>query len=333
MISSTENPLERARAYVAKCPPAISGASGHDQTFAVACALVKFGLSASDAWSALCEFNMRCVPPWTERELQHKLQDAFLRASPGFFHAGRRMPPYFREGKSRIDPSTSIETFLHGFRADAPDVWEASPIRPPDDWTKDGLCLVETLYHPGELLNFVTAFTTTTAKDGTLKANPIGKGETVERDALLDRWRKQGMPLSGAGGWFRLNPVDGAGVSDINVKAFRFALVECDKPPLDLQLSLFATLALPVAAIIASGGRSLHSWVKVDAQTVTEYEAIVGRLLALLSRFGVDEQNRNPSRMSRLPGVVRTVGTSGNGRQHLLYLNPMPRQRPILCPP
>jgi hypothetical protein len=54
------NHLERARAYIAKMPGAISGAGGHDQTFAVACALVKFGLSPDDAWPLLLEYNQRC---------------------------------------------------------------------------------------------------------------------------------------------------------------------------------------------------------------------------------------------------------------------------------
>jgi hypothetical protein len=329
MSTAIGNLLDRARAYVAKCPPAISGAGGHDQTFAVACALVKFGLSPADAWRLLLEYNGRCVPPWTERELQHKLQDAFRLARLGFSPTIHRLP-YSTKPKARIDPATAIENFLGGFHADEVDVWEASPVRPPDDWTGDALCLLETLYCPGEQLNFVTAFTTTATRGGTVKANPSGNGETVERDALLDRWRKRGMPRSDAGGWFRMNPVDGAGVTDSNVTAYRFALVECDSSPLDLQLSFFAKLALPVAAILASGGRSLHAWVKVDARTAAEYEATVARLLALLARFGVDRKNKNPSRLSRLPGVIRTIGATGDGRQRLLYLNPAPRQQPIL---
>jgi hypothetical protein len=329
MITATGNLIQRARAYVAKFPSAISGAGGHDQTFAVACALVKFGLSAADAWNVLLEFNARCVPPWSERELQHKLQDAFGRVRPGFLSVAQHLP-YSPKPKNRIDPATAIENFLRGFRADEVDLWEASPIRPPDDWTKDAICLLETLYHPDEQLNFVTAFTTTRTNGGAVKANPIGNGETAERDALLDRWRKRGLPRSDAGGWFRMNPVDGAGVADSNVTAYRFALIECDHSPVDLQLSFFAKLALPVAAILASGGRSLHAWVKVDAQTAAEYQATVARLLALLARFGVDGKNKNPSRLSRLPGVIRTIGATGDGRQRLLYLNPTPQQRAIL---
>ena len=69
--------VERARAYVAKMETAISGQGGHAATFAVARKLVQdFALPEPDAWMLLCEYNQRCQPPWTERELRHKMQSA-----------------------------------------------------------------------------------------------------------------------------------------------------------------------------------------------------------------------------------------------------------------
>jgi hypothetical protein len=127
-----------------------------------------------------------------------------------------------------------------------------------------------------------------------------------------------------------MNPVDGCGVADVNVTAFRFALVESDTLPLELQLPLFARLPLPVAAVIGSGGRSVHAWVKVDARDADEYRATVAQMLALLARFGVDGKNKNPSRLSRLPGARREIGAAGDGVQRLLYLNPKPEGRSIL---
>ena len=68
---------ERARKYLAKMPPAISGQGGHDATFRAACVLVLgFGLSTSEALGLLLEWNLSCQPPWSERELQHKVDDA-----------------------------------------------------------------------------------------------------------------------------------------------------------------------------------------------------------------------------------------------------------------
>ena len=69
--------LERARRYVERMPPAIAGAGGHSATFAVARKLVAdFGLTDAEAWPILVEYNTRCQPTWSERELRHKLADA-----------------------------------------------------------------------------------------------------------------------------------------------------------------------------------------------------------------------------------------------------------------
>lgn len=68
---------ERAARYLAEIPPAISGQGGHNQTFRAACVLVVgFNLSVDDALPLLAEWNTRCQPPWTEKELLHKLESA-----------------------------------------------------------------------------------------------------------------------------------------------------------------------------------------------------------------------------------------------------------------
>lgn len=67
----------RARAYAAKFPGAVAGQSGHNQTFKLACILVKgFDLSASEAMRVMQEWNLSCEPPWSEAELDHKISDA-----------------------------------------------------------------------------------------------------------------------------------------------------------------------------------------------------------------------------------------------------------------
>jgi hypothetical protein len=74
---------DRARAYLAKLPPAIAGSGGHAVTFKAACVAVKFGLNESDSWELLCEWNAtHCQPHWTENELRHKLADARRVATP-----------------------------------------------------------------------------------------------------------------------------------------------------------------------------------------------------------------------------------------------------------
>ncbi len=70
---------DRARAYVDKIPPAVSGQGGHDQTFAAARALAGFlakGLSENECLQILTDYGARCDPPWSDREIDHKWADA-----------------------------------------------------------------------------------------------------------------------------------------------------------------------------------------------------------------------------------------------------------------
>ncbi len=69
--------VRRARAYLARVEGAQSGHRGHDRTMRVAGILIqKFGLSIEQAWPLILKWNERCEPPWSEKELLHKLQDA-----------------------------------------------------------------------------------------------------------------------------------------------------------------------------------------------------------------------------------------------------------------
>jgi hypothetical protein len=313
--------IEAARAYLAKMEPAIAGQRGHDQAFKVACKLVQFGLTQTETWMLLCEYNLRCLPPWSERELEHKLHDAFRLASPGTSFTN--FPSSYRS-PVKIAADVAIKNYLKGFRAEEVDLWQISNPRPPDNWRLDGACLCAMLYNPDDLINIVLDY----QLDANGKGCPDGVGITLPRDEMIRRLSR-GEFQSEAGGWLRMNPVSG-GIADVNVTAYRFVLLECDGVTLDLQLSLFAKLPLPVAAIIISGGRSIHAWVKMDCKDPADYLRTVSRMLAILAKFGVDTQNKNPSRLSRLPGILRNIGATGDGRQQLYYLNPNPEQKAIL---
>jgi hypothetical protein len=68
---------KRARQYVARMPAAVAGANGHGAAFEVALALVQgFALDDSTALEIMHTYNERCLPPWSERELQHKIDSA-----------------------------------------------------------------------------------------------------------------------------------------------------------------------------------------------------------------------------------------------------------------
>ncbi|RMF71989.1 MAG: DUF3987 domain-containing protein [Acidobacteria bacterium] len=70
--------FRRAAAYLDAMPAAVSGRGGHNATYAAATAMVHgFGLDPASALRLLLErFNPRCVPPWSEKELRHKVEDA-----------------------------------------------------------------------------------------------------------------------------------------------------------------------------------------------------------------------------------------------------------------
>lgn len=82
--------VRRARGYLAHVEGAISGQGGHRRTFRVACVLVqKFGLTIEQAFPLLELWNQTCEPPWSEKELLHKLQDA-LRLRSCFSEGGQQ---------------------------------------------------------------------------------------------------------------------------------------------------------------------------------------------------------------------------------------------------
>ncbi|MCD8021497.1 MAG: DNA primase, partial [Lachnospiraceae bacterium] len=196
---------------------------------------------------------------------------------------------------------------------------------PPDAWnpTFDLITYLEVLFDADDRVGYVTNdvwqdgdgrwFPSKGVYDRTageliasLKKHPDDMGATV------GDWKQP------AGAWIRFNPLDGDGVKNDNVTKFRFALVESDSLPVAEQDILFRQLELPIAALVHSGGKSLHAIVHIDAKDYEEYRSRVEFLYDFLEKNGVsiDKQNRNPSRLSRMPGVTR----NGN-RQYLVATN------------
>lgn len=121
-----------------------------------------------------------------------------------------------------------------------------------------------------------------------------------------------------AGAWIRFNPLDGQGVRDDNVTSFRYALIESDTLPIERQAAIYEKLELPVAALVHSGKKSLHAIVRVSATSREEYRERVNYLHAVCQRNGleIDGANKNPSRLSRLPGIWRD-----GSKQYLVATN------------
>lgn len=77
-LPSIEKRLYFATRYLAKMPPAIQGQNGSNACLKAAIALIRgFCLTPDEAFQILWEdYNPRCVPPWSEDELWHKIESA-----------------------------------------------------------------------------------------------------------------------------------------------------------------------------------------------------------------------------------------------------------------
>ncbi|MEI7912989.1 MAG: AAA family ATPase, partial [Verrucomicrobiota bacterium] len=125
--------------------------------------------------------------------------------------------------------------------------------------------------------------------------------------------------------FIRINPTCKDGAKNDDVTAFRHVLVEFDrdeagKPiPKEEQYHAVVASGMPVAALIDSGNKSLHAWIRVDAPDEAEYKRRVTTIWDWFSGINLDKQNRNPSRLSRCPDGWRTVEGDVR-RQRLLAL-------------
>ena len=121
-----------------------------------------------------------------------------------------------------------------------------------------------------------------------------------------------------AGVWIRFNPLDGKGVRNDNVTDFRYALVESDVVEVEKQEAILRELELPIKMMVYSGGKSVHAIVKIEANTYEDYRKRVDYLYRVCEKNGfvIDKQNRNPSRLSRMPGVYR-----GDSKQFIIDKN------------
>lgn len=195
----------------------------------------------------------------------------------------------------------------------------------PDTWnpTQELITYLETLYEKDDFVGYVT---NDVWQDGEGRWVPAKGVFTRTAGELITSLRKHPNDMGATigdwkpevGAWIRFNPVDGEGVKSDNITRFKFALVESDTMPVSDQDAMYRKLELPIACLVHSGGKSLHAIVRVDAEDYTEYRKRVEFLYDFLEKnsLRVDKQNRNPSRLSRLPGVTR----NGN-RQYLVATN------------
>lgn len=168
---------------------------------------------------------------------------------------------------------------------------------------------LETLFNPDETISYVHS---AKWREDKAKWVPADAGHVRTVGDVIKNLRKHrkledafGSFKDEAGGWIRINPTTGP--SDKNVTRFAYSLAESDVLSIEDQKKLFINFKLPIATLVESGGKSVHALVKIDAKDEAEYKQRVAFLYDWLTKhkFVVDENNKNPARLSRLPGVMR----------------------------
>lgn len=180
-----------------------------------------------------------------------------------------------------------------------------------DEPWKMAVDYLKTLFFDDEYVNFVTRAIHKEERD---KWIPADAGYTRKCSLLIKELERThdledafGTINEESGAWIRINPTDGEGSANKNIIRYDYALVESDSLSIEDQKKILLALKLPIACLVESGGKSIHAIVKVQAVDAREYAQRVAFLYDELAKrnFIVDTQNKNCSRLSRLPGAER----------------------------
>lgn len=358
--------IERARKYLGCMEASVSGSEGHNKCYGAACALVQgFDFDDSLALRLLAEeFNPRCSPPWSDRELRHKIAQArkatpdkpvgYLigrqgKSSPGAIRPHSSPAPAVEPErvKKRQDymPAALQKMMCRGFTPSLSWLAERSPIDPRG---VSAQAFLDAIFEPGEKTVVFFKFASQ-GQFGHVAGNP-GKTFYVgdrpgQRPTLAEEFPEHGRE----GAWFLPSPLDGKWHPNGNVDPagnpilsrrtgasitkWRHLLLESDNAPEEDWLNLICQLDLPISALYTSGGRSIHALIKIDTPSKSAFDAFRDRVSPILSQLGADPAAISGVRLTRLPGIFRDGTVDKDGRyqkfdpprlQRLLYLNPSP---------
>jgi RecA-family ATPase len=255
-----------------------------------------------------CQLLVRALADGlTEAEARHAIRSAYARTSREPLGPGGPLPAA-PPPVSRRKPAPAPVRHDHATMA----------LPPPGD---DGFSrLIDACFRPDELVAIAPAAES-------------DEGEIVPRRGVTltaAEWKARAAAKGGIdrvfgtklGLFLRINPMIQNGATNEEVTAFRHVLVEFDRDesgntiPKEEQYHAVASSGMPVAALIDSGNKSLHAWIRVDAPDAAEYKRRVAIIWDWFSGINLDKQNRNPSRLSRCPDGWRTV--DGEVRRQLL---------------
>jgi hypothetical protein len=316
-VSKEKVPVtERARRYLQKMGPAVSGAGGHTHTLLAARSLIRgFLMPYDEALALLEEWNQGNAEKWTTHELEHKLRSAANGPGADGYLLGDTPAATHRPAiPSPSKPQPKIQYDLEKLRrlagdmadtVDLPFLANRSEVDPAGISATDFL---SRLYTPsaGERVIVFSEYKS--------------QGQAV--------WPTEQIPTASPDGiWFLAQPVDGklrpnprlgkmSRRSEESVLAWRWLVLESDDAPLRLWLAALARVVPRIAAITTSGGRSVHALVRVDAPTKKAWDEFKRELIGLVA-VGADQGALSAVRLTRLPACLR-----GDREQKLLYFSP-----------
>lgn len=291
-----------------RCPSAGSGV--HPWIMSCASRAALAGLSPEDAESAIEQAMTR--PPSPSNEVATAIRKAYAKLGMG------GVPPKYRPRhvagiKPKPLPMTRQSFVLRGDGADESTWWEASPVRiDGEPGPNDAIAVLDALYPRDAYLFCGDRYGTTVRTVGEWR-DRFSRGEALPPHVIPN-------PMTGHEGLTEEGKPSFR--CDNTVAAYRYAVAEFDLMDKAEQLAFWwGFRSAPIAALIDSGGKSIHAWLRVDCPDRATWERDVEQTLfgKVLIPLGCDPQCKNESRLSRLPGHYRH---EKNAWQRLLYLNP-----------
>lgn len=323
--------FDAARKFLKGLSPAVSGSGGDHHTYMAALIVVqKFALTEEEALFVLRQWNRRCVPPWSESELRHKVTCA-IEAT--------------RYNKARTTILESLKTAEPAIRFQQQPIYQPMVLKRIAGKTRRIRNIVSFIKHASPVpVNGLDSV------DVLRMLYPAGSGEKV---IVFSEMKSQGqlvwvadqggsfqnnqLPTGADGVWFLPQPVTGefhpnprqggkkSRRSQEAVTSWRYMVLESDEADPEDWLRCLIQLPSKIVTICDSGGRSIHALIRVNAETKTDWDQKVGLSKPTLITLGADPRALTAIRLTRLPQAWR-----GARQQRLLYLNPNPDGRPIL---
>lgn len=285
-------PAERASAYVAKMDAAIAGQGGSQAASLVACKIVEFGLDSASAMDVFAEYNRRCRPPWSERDLARKLAWAAQRTRPK------------AEFTNDLSPNT-YEPPVAATRA-----WPLlnTPMR--DKVIAQGFGVADLMEDSADF--------PTSAMDALrvlFPGNPLiccGMDSYKFETRPLAQWSLEAheqqliapSPMTSETGKTLEGKISAHALENTGPR--RYAVIEFDTGTTDEQAGLIIHLAgyAPLVMAVHSAGKSIHAWFYVSGQD----ESRILKFYRYAVTLGADHHTHLRSQFVRMPEGTRPKG-------------------------